>query len=569
MPIFHKTRAAWAATATLLTALPAAAERGADGEVRLLLAQAPTTMNVYLSGGTKDLMAASLVLEPLASIDPDGNLVPRLAAEIPTIENGGLSSDMTTMTWTLREGIMWSDGTALTAEDVKFTADYCMDPEGGCAWAQSFDGIASVEVVDPLTVRLTFDAPRPYPYSAFVGAQTPIIQQAQFADCQGARAPSCTDQNFAPIGTGPFRTAEFLTGDSAVFEANPEYRDPDLPHFDRLTIKGGGDAASAARAVMETGEYDYAWNIQIAPELMDNMSAKGLGRFEVGFGNLIEILIFNSTDPSSALAEGERSTSAHPHPFMTDPAVRQALSMAIDRPLLNEVGYGETGKPSCDLVPNPKVYSPQATDCLTQDIAGANALLDQAGWMPGADGVREKGGVRLSILYQTSVNAVRQDFQALIKQWWSEIGVEAELKAIDPSVYFGGDPASPDTFQKFYADVEMHATLGTGTDPAAFLARNTCGEAPSPKNQWQGQNIPRFCDPDYDALIDELGKVADLSGRGAISRRLGEMITTEGHWILPLIARGTVSVRAASLTGYRMNPWDSELWDVASWGRVR
>ena len=162
--------------------------------------------------------------------------------------------------------------------------------------------------------------------------------------------------------------------------------------------------------------------------------------------------------------------------------MRKSLSMAIDRPLLVEVGYGKAGRVSCDLVPAPDLYAANNDYCMKQDIAGANALLDSAGWTKGGDGIRAKDGVRLSILYQTSTNAVRQDFQALIKQWWGEIGVETELRNLNASVFFGGDPGSPDTFQKFYADVEMYANTFDGTDPQAYLAAYRCGNEPKPES---------------------------------------------------------------------------------------
>ena len=170
------------------------------------------------------------------------------------------------------------------------------------------------------------------------------------------------------------------------------------------------------------------------------MLAAGNGTLVSSFGTLVERLVVNLTDPAPELGAA-RSTRAHPHPFLSDRAVRKALSMAIDRALLVEIGYGQAGRPTCNVVPAPAIYASRANeDCLVQEIEGAKRLLDEAGWRPGPDGVRQKDGIRLSILYQTSTNAVRQDFQALIKQWWSEIGVETELRNIDASVFFGGDP---------------------------------------------------------------------------------------------------------------------------------
>jgi peptide/nickel transport system substrate-binding protein len=557
------------ATALALGASAAYAERGSDGHVNIIYWQAPSILNPYLSSGTKDIESASLVIEPLGRYDPVGNLVPYLAAEIPTVENGGVSSDLLSITWKLKEGLLWSDGSPVTSADVVFTAEYCMHPEGGCAQLAKFEGVDKVEAIDDLTVKVTFTEPKPNPYGPFMGGQSPIIQAAQFADCLGAKAPECTEANFNPIGTGPFVVTEFKPNDVISMEANPNYRDPAKPAFATLTFKGGGDAAAAGRAVLETGEYDYAWNLQLAPDVLESMASAGKGTPVSAFGTLVERIEMNMTDPSPDLPEGERATAAHPHPFLTDLNVRKALSMAIDRELLVEIGYGQAGRATCNLVPAPELYASDNTDCLTQDIEGAKALLDEAGWVPGGDGIREKDGVRLSILYQTSTNAVRQDFQALIKQWWSEIGVETELRNIEASVYFGGDPGSPDTFQKFYADVEMYANNFDGTDPESYLAQHTCDKAPKPESQWQGENINRFCDPEYDALVAELGKTGELDKRGEIAKKLNDMLTKDSYVVVPLVDRGRVSAHSNTLGGVELNTWDSELWNAADWYRVK
>lgn len=555
--------------AALVAIAPAAfAERGADGHVNVIYWQAPSILNPYLSGGTKDLESASMIIEPLGRYDETGALVPFLAAEIPTLENGGVSADFTSITWKLKPDLLWSDGTPVTANDVKFTAEYCMHPEGGCAQAAKFEGVTAVEVIDDLTVKVTFAEPKPNPYGPFMGAQAPIIQAAQFADCLGAKAPECTEANFNPIGTGPFRVTEFRPNDVISLEANPNYRDPAKPAFATMTFKGGGDATAAGRAVLETGEFDYAWNLQLAPEVIEQMAAAGKGKTIAAFGSLVERIMVNMTDPSSSLPEGERATLKHPHPFLSDPAVRKALSISIDRNLLVEIGYGQAGRPTCNLVPAPELYASDNTDCLTHDIAGANKLLDDAGWVRGADGIREKDGVRLSLLFQTSTNAVRQDFQALIKQWWEEIGVETELRNVSASVFFGGDPGSPDTFQKFYADVQMYANNFDGTDPEAYLAAQTCDKAPSPESQWQGENVTRFCDPAYDAMVAELGRIGELEKRGEIARKLNDFVTKDTNVIIPLVDRGRVSAHSNTLGGVVLNTWDSELWNVADWHRI-
>jgi peptide/nickel transport system substrate-binding protein len=554
------------AAAASVVASAAYAGRGDDGHANIIYWQAASIMNPYLSGGTKDVDAASMVIEPLARYDDQGNMVAYLVDEIPTVGNGGVSADLTSITWKLSEGLLWSDGSAVTSADVVFTGEYCMNEEGGCQQLAKFGGVSSIEALDDLTVKVTFDAPKPFPYGPFVGGTTPIIQAAQFADCVGAAAPTCTDANFSPIGTGPFVVTEFRANDTISLEANPNYRDASKPAFASLTFKGGGDAAAAARAVLETGEFDYAWNLQIAPEILAQMEAKGVGTVLSGFGPLVERLMINLTDPSASLGD-TRSTVANPHPFMSDMAVRQALSMAIDRPLLVEVGYGKAGKVTCNVLPSPAIYdSPNNAGCEVQDIAGANALLDGAGWAMGSDGVRAKDGVRLSILYQTSTNAVRQDFQALIKQWWGEIGVETELKNIDAAVFFGGDQSSPDTFQKLFADLEMYANNFDGTDPEAYMGNWACDKAPTPTNAWLGSNMPRYCSAEYDALVKEMGGTADINERARLAIAMNDMLM-QSYTIIPLVHRGNVAAAANSLGGVALNVWDSDLWNVADWYR--
>jgi peptide/nickel transport system substrate-binding protein len=542
-------------------------ERGRDGQVNIIYWQAPSTMNPFLSGGTKDIEAASLVLEPLARFDETGTITPWLAAEIPTVENGGVSEDLTQITWTLKPDVVWSDGTPFTSADVAFTYEYCVDPEGGCAQGTYFEAVESVETPDPQTVVVTFREPQPNPYTAFVGAESPIMQAAQFADCKGAAAPTCTEANFNPIGTGPFVVEEFRTNDVITLRANENYREEGKPAFETVNFKGGGDATAAGRAVMETGEFDYAWNLQLAPEVIAQMEAAGRGTPIAAFGTGVERVMINWTNPDPSLGPDERAVVG-PHPFLRDPAVYQALSMAVDRPLLSEIGYGDAGRPTCNWVAAPEAFASTTMTCDTQDLEGAAAMLEEAGWVDeNGDGVREKDGVELRMLFQTSTNAVRQDFQALLKEWWEEIGFAVELRNVNASVFFGGDAGSPDTFQKFYADIQMYQNTFNGTDPQAYLGNGLCNQIPSPANQWQGDNVSRFCMEEYDALWGELSRTADPAERQRIAKELNDMYVQNGGMI-PLVHRGRISAHANDLGGVVLNTWDSELWNIADWYRM-
>ncbi len=559
------------AAAAALSVSPALAERGSDGEVKILYWQAPSILNPYLSSGVKDTEASAIVIEPLASYDEKGDMVPRLAVDVPTLENGGIAKDLKSVTWKLKPDIVWSDGTPFTAEDVAFTAEYCMAPSSGCSKLAAFTDIDKVEVIDPHTAKISFKSPKPFPYGAFVGGETPVLQKAQFKDCMGAKAASCTAQNFGPVGTGPFKVTEFRANDSIRFVANDKYRDPAKPAFAGIYMKGGGDPASAARAVLETGEFDYAWNVQVEPEILVRMEQTGKGKVIAAFGNLLERMHLNFTNsrPDAGDKRSVYDGGNNPHPVLKDPAMRRALSLAIDRQLLVDAGYGKAGRVTCNVVPAPEVYISTANDwCKTPDIEKANKILDDAGWKKGADGVRVKDGVRASLLYQTSTNSVRQATQALVKQMWSQIGVETELRNISGSVFFGADPSSPDTSQKFFADVEMFAWNYVGTDPETNLAGTTCKDIPGPNNNWSGTNFSRYCNKDYDKLAAELAVTGEPAARAALIKKMNDMLVEEGV-MLPLIHRGRISAMSNTLAGHRHNAWDVELWNIADWTRKK
>jgi peptide/nickel transport system substrate-binding protein len=562
---------------TAATADEAAAPAGGIGDrdpltLNILYWQAVSILNPYLSSGTKDFHAGGLILDPLAEYTPEGVLVPVLAAEIPTLENGGISEDLTTITWKLQEGIVWSDGTPFTADDVVFTWQYCSTPETGCASANSYEGVANVEAVDELTVLVTFDAPKPFPYPPFTSNLAPIIQKAQFEGCIGAAAQSCAEQNTSPIGTGPYKVVDFRANDVVTYERNENYRVEGKPYFDRVVFKGGGDAASAARAALETGEMDYAWNLQVEPQILQEMEAAGVGTLVTAFGGNVERILINFTNPSADLGD-QRSEWApdnpNAHPFLTNKTVRQALSMAIDRSIIAEQLYGPAGQPTCNILSGPSTVVSPNTSC-EQDIEGANALLDEAGIVDSdGDGIRELDGVPLQILYQTSTNSVRQKTQALVKQWWTEIGVGTELRDVDAAVFFGGDPNSPDTLGKFYTDVQMFTNGPETTDPQNYLAGWLCEDGESisqSENNYLGNNTERWCSPEYDAMWEEMSNTADPDRRTELAIALNDMLHNE-YVNLPLVFRGSVSAHSNTLQNSQINGWDTELWNIEDWTR--
>ncbi len=560
-------------------AAPAEAEaefvptRGGGDLLRILYWQAPTILNTHLAVGTKDFDASRLILEPLAAIDADGNLVPLLVEEIPTLENGGVAEDLSSITWKLRRDIKWSDGTDFTAADVVFTYEYCINPATTCVNTATFQGIASIETPDDYTVKIIWENPNANYYKAFTSTNGRILQKAQFADCIGeaaSTAEACQAANLAPIGTGPYKVVEFKPGDVVLYEINEFYRDPDKPFFKQVQFKGGGDAPSAARAVLQTGDTDWAWNLQVEASVLTQLAAQG-GAGQLVIYNVanVERLLINFTNPDPALGD-ERAQLSQPHPFLTDHAVRKALALAIDRAAIAEQLYGPAGSPTCYLLWYPPFRSGIdeyfGDDC-PQDIAEANRILDEAGWVRGADGVRAKDGVRLSVLFQTSTNTLRQKTQELIKQWWEEIGVETELKNVDAGVFFGSDAGNPDNIGHFFADIQMYTTGAAELNPISHLCQYTSDQASQRENEWRSPNNMRWQNPEFDALCEEALQTTDTNRIFEIAMALDGLIVSD-YAMIPLVGRPRVAGASLQLRGYSPSGWDSEMWDVANWYKV-
>ena len=455
-----------------------------------------------------------------------------------------------------------ADGSDFTADDVVFTWEYCADPATACTDLSNFDPIGKVEAVDPQTVKISWKEANANSYIAFVGGFGGVVlQKKQFAECKGAAAATCPANN-APIGTGPFMLKEFKPGDVVTYEKNPAYRDAAKVAFNTVEIKGGGDAVSAARAVCETGEVDYSWNLQVEAAVMAEI-VKG-GKCELlKPSSGIERLLINFANPDPALGD-KRSEPDQPHPFLTDLKVRQALAMAIDKKTMAEQVYGEAGEPTCNILTEPKDLASPNTKC-DQDVEGAKKLLDEAGWkMNDATGVREKDGKPLVLSYQTTINAVRQKEQALVKANWADIGVQTDLKAIDAGVFFSSDAGNPDTAAHFYADIEMFTNSNSDPDPTTYFDGWTCAQIAQKSNGWKLSNSNRYCSKDYDALMAALKKELDPAKRKELIIKLNDQLTNDVANI-PLINRTTPEGKATTLVGPASGSFDTNFWNIAEW----
>jgi len=534
-------------------------KRGGGGHLKVLWWQGATLLNPHFAVGTKDQDGSRFFYEPLADWDANGNLKPILAESIPGLEDGSLAKDGKSVTWKLKKGVTWHDGKPFNADDVVFNWEYARDPAVAATTAALYKD-AKVEKVDDYTVKVLFDVPTPFWALAFVGAQGLIIPKHLFADYTGAKSRDAP-ANLKPVGTGPYMFKDFKPGDMVMGVINPNYHMPNRPYFDSFEMKGGGDAVSAARAVLQTGEYDFAWNMQVEDEILQRLEKSGKGRVEISPGGNIEHIQLNTTDPWTEV-DGERSKVGTKHPTLQYPEVRQALSMLVDKASVEKFIYGRTGIATANFVNNPEKFRSKNTK-YEFNVDKANEILDKAGWKKGADGIREKDGKKLKFVYQTSINQPRQKNQAIVKQACQKAGIDIEVKAVTASVFFSSDVANPDTYTKFYCDLQMYTTTMTQPDPELFMKQFLTEEQATKANKWQGRNITRWSNKEYDDNFKAGQSELDPVKRAAIFIKANDMVIND-YVVIPVVARPGVQAMTLKLKA-TMSGWANNTWDIQDW----
>lgn len=548
-----------------------------DTTIRLFYWQTPTILNPYLTGAGKDLEVARLTYEPLASFDKQGTMIPFLAETIPSHENGGVTENGRTVTWKLKQGITWCDGVPFTAEDVRFTYEYITNPDVNSQWAATYEHITRVDVLDDHTLTILFDAPTPSWNVPFVGLQGLILPEHIFAPYNGPHAANAPI-NLNPVGTGPYcfesiasgpklqLGGEFVETRFLVFTRNPGFRQANDVFFQRVEVTGGGAVEKAAEAVFKNGTADYAWNLQLDAELLNELETFDKGHVVGNVSQNIERILLNRTNPQAGNPD-EQSSTAYPHPLFSDKRVRQALAHAIDREKIAEL-YGPFAFPTTNNLVAPAIYNSPNTDNLYPfDLDKAAALLDEANWTDtDGDGIRDKEGTKLHITYQTTVNPLRQKTQDIVKQDLETIGIDVTLKIVDVSLSFGNDPFHPDYFTRFNADIQEYFDGNGITDPSNYMGFWTCDEIPTKDNAWSGNNVERWCSPDYDSLYQQSTTELDPEKRRLLFIQMNDMLI-EDVVLIPLFQRVNVSGINTNITGIDMTPWDADVWNIHEWRR--
>ena len=536
-------------------------KRGGGGSLKVLWWQGATLLNPHFAVGTKDQDGSRIFYEPLAGWDPDGELFPVLAAEIPSRQNGGIAADGMSITWKLKRDVQWHDGKSFTADDVVFNWEYASDPATAAVTIGSYKDV-KVQKLDDYTVTVRFAKPTPFWADAFVGARGMIIPKHLYADYSGAKSRDAPT-NLKPVGTGPYRFVDFKPGDVVRGELNPNYHIANRPHFDTIEMKGGGDAVSAARAVIQTGEYDFAWNMQVEDEILQRLEKGGKGGIVITASGNIEHIQLNSTDPWTEV-DGERSSLKTKHPLLSDPAVRKALGMLVDRKSVEDHIYGRTGLATGNFLNNPERFRSKGMRW-EFNIDKANQILDAAGWQKGPDGIRVKDGKRLKLVYQTSINTPRQKNQAIVKQACQKAGIEMELKSVTASVFFSSDVANPDTYTKFYCDIQMYTTTMTQPDPEVFMNQFTSWETATKENKWQGRNITRWRSEEYDKTFRAAEGELDPVKRAALFIRMNDLACGD-QAVIPVVYRPRVAAVGSKLK-VDLSGWDTDMGNLKDWYR--
>ncbi|CAN5590365.1 peptide ABC transporter substrate-binding protein [soil metagenome] len=472
--------------------------RGGGGKITLLYWQAPTILNMHLGQGTKDFHAGQVILEPLAYLGVAEEPILVLASEWPSIEAGTLDPDGNFVIWKLKEGVTWHDGEPFTAEDVRLTWEYVTNPDTTATTVATFEPVESVEVIDDYTVQVNFKEPNPAWFDVFVGGSGCVIPSHIMSDFVGDAARDAPF-NLAPIGTGPWKVTEFRPGDTVLYEINMDYHIDGLPFFDEVEIKGGGDAASAARAVLVTGEADWAWNLQVEPEILNQMETEGGQGVQVATpGTSAERIYINFADPNTEV-DGAFSEPTTQHPIWQHKQAREALNLSIQRDLIATQLYGAAGVATGDNMNVPARF--KLNWPWEYNLDAAREKLAEIDFPAAFDNVE--------ILYQTSVNSVRQKNQEIVKEDLEQLGFVVELKSIDAGVYFSSDAGNPDTLAHFYADIQMY-TNGPGSPyPIAWAARYRHDQIAEKANNWALTNSMRYVNEEYAVLHDRAKTTID------------------------------------------------------------
>lgn len=506
-------------------------EGALSGELRVALIQEPASLNPLLLEGPIAYAVSELLYSYLTNYDAAGNMIPDVALEVPTPENGGVSRDGKRITFHLRRGVRWSDGAPLTARDVVFTYRAIMNPSNSLPERFGYDQIASIAAPDPHTVVITLKRAYAPIVPLFFGGDSnyPILPAhllAQYSSIN--RVPF----NQAPIGSGPYVLASWSHGERLEFHANPRYFRR-KPAIERLVLPIVHDQSTIVNE-LTTGELDAAFSLDATRiSLLRSLPHHRVIVTPIPY---FYAMAFNMTDP-----------------LMRDGTVRRALAMAVDRDgLIRKISHGvydaQTGLRGLFTW----AYDPGA-DTLRYDPRAAAQLLQQDGWRLRPDGTRWKNGkpLQIQLIFPTGSEITAQIATA-VAQAEQSAGVQMSLKRYTREVYMANDgPIMQGRFQMQLYD--YHSNYDP--DAAWLLA---CDQQ-SPR----GFNIAHYCDAAVDGMLTRGSSVFERSSRAAAYRAVQRRIAQDLPYFF-LCQASEIDVIPSGLEHYD-RPLLSPFNSVARW----
>lgn len=528
------------------TSAPAASggsQRG--GRALIALIQEPGQLNQFFTTQS-GAQLSTLAVEPLFLPRADGSYEPLLAAEVPSVANGGISADSRTITYRLREGVTWSDGTPFTAEDVAFTYEVYRDPGSTPQLGPAYALIEAVRVVDPLTIEVQMSGINP----GYLDLWKAVLPKHMF---ESTAVTQEHPQARLPLGTGPFIFGEWRTGDQITLERNPRYwRNPEQPYLDGITIRVTPER-TASLASFIAGEFDTLFFVVTGDLATLKQAQEGGQPLTLGLQegpSWVEWLWLNHS------AEGDPAT---PHPVLGDPAVREAMDYGIDRQSIIDQVLGGFG-----YIVNSFLYAGWAAteiEPTPYDPARAAEILDAAGWAPGSDGIREKGGVRASLRFQTIANdQTRELYQQIVQQNMRDIGIELRIENVPSNTIFGSWEEGG-IYARGEYDILMSRD-GYYIDPTEWAGGFTTAQIPTAETP--GGNNLRYQNPEFDALVQRASETLDQAARAEAYAEAARIFARD-RVALPLYSSAWGWAWSSRLQGVQTDYWDGMWPSAASW----
>ena len=509
--------------------------------LNIAMSGSPNTLDPVLTTQQFEVQAEMLAMDPLVATDARGTDVPILASRVPTLENGDIARDGRSIRYALRRGVVWQDGAPFTSRDVAFTWSAIMNPNTAAATRHGYDDVARVETPDPYTAifRLKHRF-SPAVHTFFAHSDSPIgIVPAHLLERY--RSLDHVPFNALPVGTGPYRVVRGVRGDRIEYAANPHYF-LGAPKIARIVLHFVPDENTI---VNQMRAHEVDWFVEASPRVYPQL--RGVA------GVAIRLVPFNGND--SIIFNTRRA------PF-SDARLRRAVGLAIDkRELVDKVTYGTTVAATEDLPRFMWAFDPQAGTSV-RDLTAARALLESAGWKPGGDGIRTRGGRRLTMgLAYRSDSLTDRSRGVVIASMLREAGVEVELKGYRTELLYG-----PVSEHGILSSGNYDAGLQTwyaGVDPDDST-QLLCDQVPP-----AGYNWSRYCDAGLDAAERLALERYDRPSRERAYAIVQERLARDAPYVYLWWPR-QIEATATDLRGFEPNgiveDWNAHAWSFAAAG---